>query len=389
MRIGRCLPPTATPLGLADCLAGLAGLLVAAPALRKFEGELKAVLCCRNLFLVSSGKAALTLVLRALGRLSPDRREVIIPAYTCYSVPAAVIRAGLVVVPVDIDPATLDFNPDALARALGPTTLCVVPVHLFGRPAAVERVAALCDGKGIFLVEDAAQALGGAHRGKMLGTRGDVGIYSLGRGKNITCGGGGVIVTDSERIAASVREEFETLPSPSRLGEALLLAMVAVMAVCIRPACYWLPAALPFLGLGETTFTLRFPIARFSGMRAGLLRRWQVNLARGNAARRANAARYLSRLAGAPSDREDIPFLRYPLLLDGEKERERILELSRKHGLGISAMYPAAVDELPRVRSSRVIEECAQARQVARRLITLPTHYLVTAGDVERIVRSL
>ena len=75
-------------------------------------------------------------------------------------------------------------------------TLCVLAIHLFGIPANLDRIKKLCRKKDIFIVEDAAQAMGGEYKGGMLGTIGDVGFYSLGRGKNITCGSGGIIVTE-------------------------------------------------------------------------------------------------------------------------------------------------------------------------------------------------
>ena len=83
------------------------------------------------------------------------------------------------------------------------------PTHLFGIPSDVDRTRRICEEKGIFLVEDAAQAMGVEHGGRKLGTLGDVGFFSLGRGKNISCGSGGIILTSSADIA----EEHPEIPS--------------------------------------------------------------------------------------------------------------------------------------------------------------------------------
>lgn len=389
MQIVRTLPPTAAPLGAIDCWNGFSALFRGGRAARRLETELRSVLGSRHVFPVSSGKAALTLVLRALGAMRGQRREVVIPAYTCYSVPAAIVKAGLKVTPVDIDAETLDFNYDLLRRTVGPATLCIVPDHLFGRPAVLDALVGLAREQGAFLVEDAAQALGVDSAGRKLGTVGDAGIFSFGRGKNVTCGSGGLIVTDSDEIAAALGTEMRKLPAASPLAELLGLLEVALMAAFVKPALYWLPAALPFLGLGETRFPRDFPIRRLSGMRAGLLARVAGNLARGNAARREHVDYYVRNLPGARRADASLPLLRFPVLVEDPGKRERILAGSRRRGLGIGTLYPGAVDEIPELRPLVQGGGCPVARQVARRLITLPTHHLATRADLEEIVGLL
>jgi dTDP-4-amino-4,6-dideoxygalactose transaminase len=118
MRIGRTLPPAASPIYFRDIISGLKGLIRRHRELNRFEAELKQYFGVRHCFLVSSGKAALTLILQALRNIHPDRDEVLIPAFTCYSVPSAIARAGLKVRLCDIDPNTLDFNFDRLSKIL-------------------------------------------------------------------------------------------------------------------------------------------------------------------------------------------------------------------------------------------------------------------------------
>src|SRR5262249_11056928 len=103
MRIRRTLPPAAALLGLGDLLHGLAGAIRSGRPAGRLEGELREHFGVRHVFLVSSGTAALALILTSLKRLS-SRREVVLPAYTCFSVPAAVERAGLAIRLVDVDP---------------------------------------------------------------------------------------------------------------------------------------------------------------------------------------------------------------------------------------------------------------------------------------------
>src|SRR5687767_9164577 len=104
MRIGRTLPPAAAPFSWRDLGYGAAALFTPRRSVQRLEEEIRAHFAVRDVFLVSSGTAALTLTLMALKSLSP-RTEVVIPAYTCFSVPAAVLKAGLRPVPCDIDPS--------------------------------------------------------------------------------------------------------------------------------------------------------------------------------------------------------------------------------------------------------------------------------------------
>src|SRR5262249_48475493 len=153
--------------------------------------------------------AALYLALRSLSRLRPERDIVAIPAYTCFSVPASIVRAGLKIFPVDVDPKTLDFNGASLAAVPRNRLLCLVPCNLFGFPNDWSAVREVADRTGAFVVDDAAQGLGSTRDSQRAGRRGDIGIYSLGRGKSMGSVGGGLLVTDSDEIAATAQKEMD------------------------------------------------------------------------------------------------------------------------------------------------------------------------------------
>ena len=158
MRIGRTVPPAAAPLGWADLCHAVAGAMSPVRSLSALEREIALHFGVRHVFLVSSGTAALTLTLKALKSMS-RRTGVVIPAYTCFSVPAAVAQAGLRPVLCDIDPATFDFDYGLLEEHLGPNTLCVLGHNLFGIPSDVARIRGLCAPRGIFVVEAMATRL--------------------------------------------------------------------------------------------------------------------------------------------------------------------------------------------------------------------------------------
>src|SRR5467141_1168491 len=118
MRIGRTLPPAATPIDIRAIVGGICGMFRGQLELDRFELELKEYFEVEHCFLVSSGKAAFTLILLALHELFPDRDEVLIPAFTCYSVPSSVVRAGLRIRLCDQRPDSFDFDFAQLSAML-------------------------------------------------------------------------------------------------------------------------------------------------------------------------------------------------------------------------------------------------------------------------------
>jgi dTDP-4-amino-4,6-dideoxygalactose transaminase len=384
LRVGRTVPPAAAPLGWIDLWHGIAGALRPVRSIRALEDEIRTEFRVRHVFAVSSGKAALALTLMALKARS-SRRDVVIPAYTCFSVPAAVLKAGLRPVLCDIEPSTFDFDQAQLARTLNGDTLCVVAHHLFGVPAAIERIRALCAAHRIVLVEDAAQAMGVESGGRQLGTLGDVGIFSLGRGKNITCGSGGIIITSSGRLADAIGHLYRPLTAASRASQLTDFVRLVIMAIFIRPWLYWIPAALPFLGLGQTVFPKQIPLKRLSGMQAGLLRHWRRRLTGSNQGRAATAAWFRGELALQRSRDDAHPYLRLPIVAANAAEKDRLLALSHERGLGLSLAYPTPINEIPEIRSAFDGQRFPAARTVSERLLTLPTHHWVSDRDKRAI----
>ena len=366
----------------------MAGLVAPVRARQRFEDELRSHFGVTHVFLVSSGTAALALALKAL-RLLSDRTEVVIPAYTCFSVPAAVLCAGLRPRLCDVNPETFDFDRECLERAVTSSTLCTVTHHLFGIRSDVEATRRFCQARGAMVVEDAAQALGNEYQGQKLGTTGDVGIFSLGRGKTITCGSGGIIVTKSALIAAAIDEQYEMLPEPTVTDSISDLVRLIVLMLFIRPRFYWIPAALPWLHLGETIFPETIPLARLSGMKAGVLRRWRTRLAESARVRTEAAAYFGARLPVQLPNGPVHPYLRLPIRLATRQDKERVCTLSKARGLGVSAAYPTPINEIPQIRSTFAHEQYPAARRVADTLVTVPTHQWLSPRDKRAIVDCL
>lgn len=153
---------------------------------------------------VSNGTAALSLALAALGVGPGD--EVIVPALSFIATGLAPVHQMAVPVFADIDPVTFTIDPGDLERRITGRTAAIIPVHLHGAPADMDRISEIAGRHGIPVLEDAAQAPGATHRGRPVGGLGAVGAFSLQVTKNIpTCGEGGLLVTADAALARAVR----------------------------------------------------------------------------------------------------------------------------------------------------------------------------------------
>lgn len=394
----RVLSPGAAPIYLKDLRHAFYGIRAENFYLEKFQREICEYFGVRYCFLVSSGRAALTLILQALLDISPDRDEVIIPAYTCYSVPASVVRAGCQVVLCDICPDTLDFDYDLLSERISSHTLAIVPCSLFGRPSDFDRLRQCIGARGISIIDDAAQAMGSVFRGKFVGTCGNVGLFSLGRGKNISTVEGGIIVTDNDELAHMLRVRTSSLPCYKLHVQLLLLIQAILLFVFLSPTRYWILTHMPFLGLGRTVYSTNFFIRRMCGVQAGLANGWRYKLVSLNRIRVKNAKYYEQEIFSLGQKRQGqlseitsgATFHRYPYLLPHKSRyKEVIIEDSVLRKLGVSPMYPDSIDQIPELRLPSFLRTNKTANDIAKRLITFPTHLYVSRNDIDMLMRRL
>jgi perosamine synthetase len=178
------------------------GQLTMGPKVAEFEAELARACEVEHAVAVSSGTAALHLAMLAL-ELGPGD-EVIVPAYTFPATANVVALVGARPVLVDVDPETMNLQPEAVADAVTGRTRAVVVVHLFGRPSGWEDISrAVPD--GVVLIEDAAGALGARRAGRACGGLGRLGCLSFHPRKIVTTGEGGAITTNDGDLAESLR----------------------------------------------------------------------------------------------------------------------------------------------------------------------------------------
>ncbi len=165
---------------------------------KELEQELQKRFDVKHAQLTSSGTTALNVALAVMGIGAGD--EVIMPCFTFVASFESILASGAIPVLVEIDD-TLTLDPDAVEAAITSKTKAVMPVHMCGSMAELDALQSICKKHDLFLLEDACQAFGGSYKGKMLGTIGDAGTFSFDFVKTITCGEGGVVLTNNSEYA--------------------------------------------------------------------------------------------------------------------------------------------------------------------------------------------
>ena len=179
------------------------GGLAQGPQVAAFEQEFAKIVDGRECVAVNSGTSALHMALIALGIGAGD--EVIVPSFTFAATANSVALAGATPVFVDIEPDSFCISPDAIEAAITARTRAVMPVHLYGHPAAMDRIAPIAAAHDLLIVEDAAQAHAASLHGTPVGALGDAGCFSFYPTKNMTSGEGGMVTTANAETARKVR----------------------------------------------------------------------------------------------------------------------------------------------------------------------------------------
>lgn len=390
--------PAGTPVTLGDIAreavaASAAASDAVAATLRRISG-------LEHAWPISSGRAGMTVVLQAMRatRGDPSINEVIVPAYTCYSVPAAIERAGLRPRLCDVDPATLGMDPESLDRCDFSRTLAVISANLYGLPNALGEIEAICRRRGVFLLDDAAQALGAKLDGRAAGSFGDAGLYSFDKGKIISTIQGGAVVCRPSDLSAHLEVLLSELAPSAFLESTGNLVKLVVYSIFLRPSLYGIIRWLPFTGLGHTRYETHYPVTALTRWQAGVAARLLERLPELNGRRRMLAGAYQTALAGVPGI-EIVPslagaepaFARYPFRVRKPETRDRVVAALDRAGIGATASYPSSLADVPEVieRIPATDRDCPGARTVARTIITLPTHAFCPLEIADRARRTL
>lgn len=295
---------------------------------------------------VNSGTDALHLALRACDVGPGD--EVITVSHTAVATVAAIRLAGATPVLVDIDPDSYTMAPDAVQAALTPRTKALIPVHLYGHPAAMDTLLAMARQAGVPLIEDCAQAHGAQYQGEMVGTLGDLACFSFYPTKNLgALGDGGAVVGRNAALMAKVRSLRE-------YG--------------------WTPQAR-YISQSEGLNS------RLDEMQAALLRVKLRYLDEWNDARRHLAALYAAHLPPGlikPVEQPDSHHV-YHLYVVRVANRDAFRQAMQAAGVATAIHYPAAVHQQPAYQQNNIIcHSMTTTEQLLPQIVTLPMYPQLT-----------
>lgn len=344
----------------AAVLAALdSGQIAQGPRVHEFEQAFASYVGSREAVAVNSGTAALVVALQAAGIGPGD--EVVTTPFSFIATATSIIACGARPVFADVDPADGNLDPDAVEAAITPRCKAVLVVHLYGNPARLQELAGLCRGRGLILVEDAAQAHGAEHQGRRVGSFG-IGCFSFYPTKNMTTGEGGIITTSDPEIAERARMIRNHGQRERYVHEAFGLnwRMTDIAAA---------------IGLVQ----LRH------------LEEW-------NEARIANAARIsaLLREAELPPEVLEAPaarpgdrhvFHQYTVRV---RNRPAVQDHLAAAGIGSAVHYPIPIHRQPVVRELGLGEtDLPAADALADRVLSVPVHPSLAPDEVERVAFEL
>jgi perosamine synthetase len=353
------------------------------PALQAY---LRQAYDAEHVALCGSGTQALQLALQMARRHTSDA-AVALPAFTCFDVATAAVALEARIALYDVDPETLAPDMDSVRRVLRGGARTLVVASLFGLSPDWDELSSCAAANDAVLVEDAAQGHGGRWRNQVLGSLAPLSVLSFARGKGWTGGrGGALLVRDgfgSPAVSAPVR-------APAELE---ILVFAAAQRCLSSPALYAIPAAVPWLGLGETHYREPAAPTRLTRGGAALLTLSRPAAEEEATVRRNTAEWWQQSISPRPGVRmvqahpdSDAGYLRFPLRVAGG-----LAGLPDPHEavrLGVAPVYPAPLSALPEVRRRLANDGNAWpgAEELATSLVTLPTHSRLTAGERARIL---
>jgi dTDP-4-amino-4,6-dideoxygalactose transaminase len=331
-------------------LAGSAFVL--GPEVGEFEEAFAAFLGAPGCVGVANGTDALVLALRALGVGPGD--EVVVPAFTFFAAAEAVLSVGARPVFADVDPKTLNLDPADAAARVTAATVGIIGVHLYGRPFDVEAIADLCRHRGLWLVEDAAQAHGAAFQGRRVGSFGALATWSFYPTKNLGCFGDGGAVTGADPA---------------------LIARVRLLANHGQQGRY------RHLEVGTNS--------RLDSLQAAVLNCRLALLAGDNARRREIACRYWGGLAGAGDvvPLEDPPGVHavYHQFTVRTRCRDELAAHLDSRGIASAVHYPLPQHRQPALAALGEPAELPVAEAAAREVLCLPIFPEMTDEEVDEV----
>lgn len=334
------------------------GQLASGKYVTMFEEMFKNYLGCKYAICTNSGTAALHAALLGAGIGKGDL--VITTPFSFIATSNAILYVGATPLFVDVEEETFNIDPDKVENLIRNTTekiKAMIIVHIFGNPCNMDRIMEICEKYNITLIEDCAQAHGAEFRQKKVGTFGAVSAFSFYPTKNMTCGEGGMIVTDDEKIYNLVskvinhgqvqRYEHDTLGYNFR--------MTNISAV---------------IGMEQLKKLDNF-----------------------NSLRIAYANKYLKELSSdkfiLPKVSDNIKHVFHQFSVRCKDDRTKVIDKLEKNQIGYGIYYPTIIPDQPLYKQLNLGSYCPVAQKLSEEVLSIPVHPALSEEDVSYIIKAL
>jgi len=338
------------------------GRLALGPKTEEFESLIAQYVGTKYAVAVSSGTAALHLIVKALG-LGPGD-EVLVPSFTFVASANVILYEGATPVFVDIEPDTYNLDPEDLERKVTPRTKAVMVVDVFGHPAEWDEILRISEKHGLKVIDDSCEALGAEYKGRKLGQFGDAAAFAFYPNKQMTTGEGGIIVTDDPEIARLCRSMRNQ--GRGEMGS-------------------WLEHERLGYNYRMTEMSAALGVSQLKRIETLLAKRERV------------ARMYTERLAGLDWVRPPMvrPYVRmswfvYVVTLAEGLDRDPVMEALAEEGIPTRG-YFSPVHLQPYIRERLGTKEgmLPVTESVAKRTIALPFHSNLTEDEVDLVLETL
>lgn len=333
-----------------------ASAFVGGPEVEAFEAALADYVGVAHAVGVGSGTAGLHLALRAAGIGKGD--EVVLPANTFFATAEAVLAAGADPVLVDVSEDTALMEADAVSAAVTSRTAAVIPVHLYGQPVNMSEILAVARRHGLFVLEDAAQAIGARWMGRRVGALGDAGVFSFYPAKNLgALGDGGAVVSNDPLLAdrvARLRSHGEgpkNVHAMAGFTDRLDGLQAAFLSVKLRHLDAWQTDRNRVVGWYDDALRPIESVARF----------------------------------GVHPQATHV----HHLFVVQVPKRDAVLAGLRDAGVGVGVHYPRPIHLQPAWTATRPHQSLSVAESLASRILSLPLFPSMSASQVERTAGKL
>jgi perosamine synthetase len=375
-------------------------------ARKQIEIWLKKYFSSKYAFVFDSGRTSLHYALKSLGISEED--EVLVQAYTCVVVSNAIIWTGAKPVYVDISD---DFNIDInnLKLKITDKTKAIIIQHTFGYPANLEEIIKIAKTKNIKIIEDCAHALGAKYDNKLVGTFGDIGMFSFGSDKIVSCVRGGGLITNNSDIAKKLRKLQLRLPETDKIKT--IQHLLHYPAFAIGKPIYNIFIGKIFLYLvkklsiinkiiykeeKQSKQVLFYP-AKLPNSLANILLGQLNNLENNIKHRKKISKLYQENITKKniilPTkkynlDKKESTYLRFPLLV---KNKIEVMSKCKKQGIILGNWYstPIAPADIVFESTEYKNNSCSNAERLAKQSLNLPTNRFITKKDAFRIIKLL